>query len=176
MPEHVIEIGGLPIPDGRPVFLAFLGVHIAAGLWCVVTGAVAASARKRVGRHPRVGRRYLLGLGVLTASLVVLSVLRWPQTVHLLVIGVLSMTAAAVGVTARRRQWPHWPVVHAVGMAGSYIGLCTGFLIDNGPLLPGWRELPHALHWTLPTILGLPLLVRALARYRSEAARPRRSG
>jgi hypothetical protein len=34
-----IDIGGLPIPDSRPVFLAFLGFHIVAGLWCVLTGA-----------------------------------------------------------------------------------------------------------------------------------------
>ena len=54
-------------------------------------------------------------------------------------------------------------------MAGSYVGLLTGFLVDNGPLLPGWRELPHALHATLPAIVGVPLLVRALVRYHRRA-------
>ena len=36
MAGSVIEVGGLPIPDDRPVFLAFLGIHVAAALWCVV--------------------------------------------------------------------------------------------------------------------------------------------
>lgn len=170
MAGSVIEVAGLPIPDDRPVFLAFLGIHIVAGLWCVVTGALAASAGKRPGRHPRAGCFYLGGLWVLLASLTVLSILRWPATVHLLVIGLVSTAAATVGFLARRRRGHRWLPVHAVGMALSYIGLLTGFLVDNGPLLPVWRELPHLLHWTLPTIIGVPLLVRALARHRQRAA------
>jgi hypothetical protein len=169
MAGSVIEIGGLPIPDDRPVFLAFLGVHIVAGLWCVVTGALAASAGKRRGRHPRAGRLDLGGLFVLLGSLTVLSILRWPATVHLLVIGLVSTAAATVGFLARRRRWHRWLPLHAVGMSLSYVGLLTGFLVDNGPLLPVWRQLPHVLHWTLPTLIGVPLLVRALARYRHRA-------
>ena len=165
MAGSVIEVGGLPIPDDRPVFLAFLGIHVAAGLWCVVSGALAASAGKRRGRHPRAGRLYVSGLGVLLASLTVLSILRWPATVDLLVIGLVSTTAATVGFLARRQRWHRWLPVHAVGMALSYVGLLAGFLVDNGPLLPVWRELPHVLHWTLPALVGVPLLVRALIRH-----------
>jgi hypothetical protein len=168
----VIEVGGLPIPDDRSVFLAFLGVHVAAGLWCVVTGALAASAGKRRGRHPRAGRLYLGGLWVLLASLTVLSVLRWPATVHLAVIGLVTTAAATVGFLARRQRWRRWLPAHAVGMSLSYVGLLTGFLVDNGPLLPVWRELPHILHWVLPALIGVPLLVRALVRYRHRAPMP----
>ena len=172
MDGQAIQVGGLPIPDERPVFLLVLGIHVAAGLWCVATGALAASANKRPGRHPHCGRLYVGGLVVLVASLSVLSILRWPQTVHLLVIGLVSMAAAMVGVSARRRRPSGWLRVHAAGMAVSYIGLLTGFLVDNGPLLPVWRELPHLLHWTLPTIIGVPLLVRALIRFRRKAPLP----
>jgi hypothetical protein len=172
MEGQAIQVGGLPIPDGRPVFLAVLGLHIAAGLWCVVTGALTAAAGKRPGRHPTCGRMYVGGLVVLVVSLSVLSILRWPQTVHLLVVGLVSMGAAAVAVAARRRHGSGWLPVHAVGMAVSYVGLLTGFLVDNGPLLPVWRELPHLLHWTLPTIIGAPLLARALIRYRRRATAP----
>jgi len=28
-------------------------------------------------------------------------------------------------------------------MSLSYVRLLTGFLVDNGPLLPLWHELPH---------------------------------
>jgi hypothetical protein len=172
MPGRAIDVGGLPLPDDHPLFLVVLGLHIAAGLWCVVTGALAATANKRPGRHPNCGRLYVGGLAVLLVSLSVLSIMRWPQTVHLLVIGLVSMGAATVGVAARRRRSPSWLPVHAVGMATSYVGLLTGFLVDNGPLLPGWRELPHLLHWTLPTIIGVPLLIRALLRYRRKAITP----
>lgn len=165
-------MGDLPIPDNRPVFLLVLGVHIVAGLWCVVAGALTASARKRPGRHPRCGRLYVVGVVVVVVSLSVLAILQWPQAVHLLVIGLVTLAAALVGVGARRRRRSGWLRVHAVGMTVSYIGLSTGFLVDNGPLLPVWRELPHALYWTLPTIVGVPLLVRALARYRRTASAP----
>ena len=63
MAGSVIETAACP---GRPpVILPFLGVNIVAALWCVVTGALAASAGKRRGRHPRAGRLYLGGLVVL---------------------------------------------------------------------------------------------------------------
>lgn len=165
MVTQEIQIGDLPIPDARPIFLVVLGVHIAAGLWCVVTGAATALTAKRSGRHPRLGLAYFWGLAAVTASMAVLAILRWPHTVHLLVIGVISMACATVGVTARRRRRPGWVRLHGSAMAASYVGLLTGFLVDNGPLLPGWRELPHVLHWTLPTLVALPLLVRALSRY-----------
>ena len=116
MAGSVIEVGGLPIPDDRPVFLAFLGNHVAAALWCVVTGALAASMGKRRGRHPRAGRLYVSGLGALLASSTVLSILRWPATVHLLVIGLASTTPATAGFLARRQRWHRWLPVHAVGI------------------------------------------------------------
>ena len=47
-----IDILGIEVPDDRPVFPATLAVHVTAGLTCVVSGALAATARKRPGRHP----------------------------------------------------------------------------------------------------------------------------
>ena len=53
------DIFGLPIPDAGPLFAAALVVHIAAGLTAVIAGALAATATKRPGRHPKAGRAYL---------------------------------------------------------------------------------------------------------------------
>jgi hypothetical protein len=57
------EIFGLPIPDAGPTFAAALGLHILSGLTAVIAGALAATSRKRPGRHPRAGRVYLWALG-----------------------------------------------------------------------------------------------------------------
>ena len=86
----VIEIDGLLIPDAGGVFLAALAVHVLAGVVCVVSGAVAASARKRPGRHPRAGTVYVCGLLVLVITAGVMAVVRWPHDVHLLLIACVT--------------------------------------------------------------------------------------
>src|SRR5262245_14986255 len=68
---------GLPIPDAGPVFAVTLALHIAAGLTAVVAGALAATARKRSGRHPKAGRVYLVSLSFIFATASVMSAIRW---------------------------------------------------------------------------------------------------
>jgi hypothetical protein len=50
-------------------------------------------------------------------------------------------------------------------MGASYIVLLTAFYVDNGPKLPLWDRLPNIAFWTLPMLIGLPLVVRALRRH-----------
>jgi len=159
-----IVIGGIPIPDDRPVFLAVLAIHVLTGACCVVAGAMAAFARKRRGPHPRSGKVYYAALTVMFVSLVVLSMLRWPANTHLLIIGTVTFAAATVGVRARRRRRQSWLRVHGSAMGVSYIGLLTGFYVDKGPNLPLWRELPPAAFWVLPAAIGVPILLIALRR------------
>lgn len=121
-----IVIGGIPVPDSRPVFLAVLGVHVLTGTVCVI----AAFFRKRQGLHPRAGIVYYFSLVIVFVSLIALSVLRWPDT-HLLIIGTITFTAATIGVWARRRRWRNWPRAHGTFMGVSYIGLLTGFYVDT---------------------------------------------
>jgi hypothetical protein len=56
--DQGIVILGIPIPSSSPLFLAIVGVHVAAGLVCVVAGAVAMLSSKRAGRHPSAGAIY----------------------------------------------------------------------------------------------------------------------
>lgn len=165
----VIEIFGLQIPDAGPVFLATLAVHVLAGLSCVVTGGLAAIARKRPGRHPRWGTRYLYGLSVVFVTAVVMSVLRWEHNRHLLVI---AGVAFGLGLTGRwmhrrqlnRQQPKRWMAWHGIAMGGSYIALLTGFYVDNGSQLPVWDRLPHLAYWLVPAAVGIPLVWLALVR------------
>ena len=50
------QVFGLPVPDEGALFDVALACHIAAGMTCVVTGALAATAPKRPGRHTTAGR------------------------------------------------------------------------------------------------------------------------
>ncbi len=156
---------GLPIPDAGRVFVVALVLHVAAGLTCVVAGALAASARKRPGRHPRSGRVYLWGLAFVFATATVMATIRWHEDAHLFGIAVVAASLGAIGWSARRRRWRGWVRWHASGMGGSYIALLTGFYVDNGPNLPLWRLLPHWSYWVIPLLVGTPLIVSALHRY-----------
>ena len=59
---------------------------------------------------------------------------------------------------------------HIVGMGASYIALLTAFYVDNGKNLPIWKDLPHVAYWTLPSAVGVPLILRALGRERRVLA------
>jgi hypothetical protein len=51
-------------------------------------------------------------------------------------------------------------------MGLSYIVMVTAFYVDNGKNLPVWRDLPHVTYWLLPSVVGIPLVVRALFHHR----------
>ncbi len=159
-----IEILGIEIPAAGPVFYTALVGHVAAGLTCVVAGALAATARKRPGRHPVAGTVYLYAVSLLFVTATVMAVLRWREDWHLFVIGVVTFGLAATGWRIRRRRPPNWMAWHGSAMAGSYIALLTGFYVDNGPQLPIWDRLPHLTYWLAPAVVGVPLTWWALRR------------
>lgn len=150
----------LPVP-----FVVLLLVHVPAGLACVVTGAVAALSPKRRGRHPGFGTAYYWGLAVVFATACGMAALRWTEDRHLFVLGSLSFGVATSGYLARRVRWRGWTSFHILGMSLSYIVLLTAFYVDNGPRLPVWDRLPAVAYWTLPAIVGLPLVIRAERRH-----------
>jgi hypothetical protein len=173
------EVFGLPIPHQGSLFDVALGFHIAAGLTSVVTGALAATAPKRPGRHTTSGRIFFWSLAVVFVSSTTMALLRLAQDWHLLLIGSVAFGAGSLGYLARRRRRPGWQRVHIPAMGGAYVALFTGFYVDNGPHLPLWDRLPHLAYWLLPSMVGVPLILRALARRRLlpvRAAPPGRPG
>lgn len=156
-----------PLLGERPseIFSVLLVLHILAGVTCVIAGAVAALSKKRHGQHPRFGEIYYWGLLLVFTSATAMSSLRWSRDYYLFILGVISFCSASIGHLSRRLLWSGWTSFHIVGMGFSYIVLLIAFYVDNGAKLPLWDRLPTIAYWTLPAIIGLPLVVAAIGRY-----------
>jgi Predicted membrane protein (DUF2306) len=145
--------------------LPLLVVHVATGLTAVIAGATAMLSPKRTGRHPNAGTLYYTALCVVCATAVGMAAMRWPEDAYLVVLGTLSLAAGSIGYLARHHRWQGWIRLHILGMGTSYIVLLTAFYVDNGPRLPVWDRLPPLAFWIGPSVIGFPLIVRALIRW-----------
>lgn len=83
MDSGVTIIAGIPIPSTSPVFLAIVGVHVLAGLACIIAGLVAMLNAKGRGRHSNFGTIYFWCLSVVSASAGSLAAVRWAEDYHL---------------------------------------------------------------------------------------------
>ncbi len=165
-----MKIAGFDLPSDSPLFLSLLAVYVTIGLTAVITGAVAMLSEKRCGRHTSLGTAYYWCLAALVATSAALAGMRWADDYHLFVLGAFAFVAALVGRTARRSRWKMPVDLHIVGMGASYILMLTAFYVDNGKNLPVWRNLPHVTYWLLPSVVGVPLIMRALFGYREPSA------
>lgn len=165
MADKTTTIAGIVIPSDSPAFLAIVGLHVIVALACVIAGLVAILSSKRPGRHPRFGTVYYWCLSAVFASATVLSAMRWTEDYHLFILGALSFASATLGRMARRRLWRDWVKLHITGMGSSYVLVLVAFYVDNGKNLPLWKELPPIAYWLIPTMIGVPLIVRAVFRH-----------
>ena len=165
------RILGDQVGSTTPAFLAFLALHVIAGLTAVLTGAIAALARKGSPRHIRAGRWFYRAITVLFATATVLSAMRWRQDYYLFIIGAVAFTAATIGYQHRRRHRPG-DTGHIAGMGIGYTAMLTAFYVDNGPHLPLWDRLPVLAFWLLPSAIATPLIARAVRRARHAAHVP----
>ena len=102
---------------------------------------------------------------VISLTMGILTVARWPANNHLAVLGVGALATAVLGRRARRKAQPGWQRVHIPGMSLSYVLMLTAFYVDNGPHLPLWNRLPDWSFWFLPGLVGLPLIGWSLRRH-----------
>jgi lysylphosphatidylglycerol synthetase-like protein (DUF2156 family) len=155
-----------------PLFLSVLAVHVVAGLTAVITGALAATAPKRRGRHTRAGTVYYWAITVVFATATAMTALRPARDYYLFLLGALTFTLATAGRHYRRHPsaglWRRWPghAPHILAMSASYVVLLTAFYVDNGKNLPLWDRLPAAAYWILPALVAAPLTARSLHRHR----------
>jgi hypothetical protein len=178
-------VPGLPAAHGfsdalagtRPVFLAFLAIHVVGGLTAVISGVVAATARKRHGRHTQAGTVYYWAITGVFATAAAMTAMRPLRDWYLALLGALAFLLATAGRHLRRhpRSWPwrnhppgHTP--HIAAMGGSYTVLLTAFYVDNGKNLPLWDRLPGVAYWLLPAIVAAPLISRSIHQHRRPPA------
>ena len=166
MSQTPFEVDGIGMLFESSAFFPILGVHILAGLVCVVTGIVTIASRKRAGLHPICGTIYHWGLAVLVTSAGFLAAARWTDDRVLFVLGAVSFGASCLGRTARRRNWQTWISTHIISMGCSFIAMLTAFCVEEGESLPGLSGLPRLTYWFLPALVGGPFIVRALVRHR----------
>src|SRR5262245_3709825 len=161
------RILGDQVGSTAPAFLAILTIHVIVGLTAVITGAIAALARKGSPRHIRAGRWYYRAITTVFATAAALSAMRWSQDWYLFVLGAVAFTAATAGVLHRRRHRPG-DTGHIAGMGIAYTAMLTAFYVDNGPHLPLWDRLPTLTFWLLPAAIAAPLIARAIIRARKN--------
>jgi hypothetical protein len=159
------RIFGDQVGSTAPLFLAFLAVHVAAGLTAVVTGAIAAFSRKGGKRHIFAGRCFYGAISVVFATATALSIMRWRHDYYLFIIGAVAFAGATVGFLQRRLHRPG-DTGHIVGMGIGYAAMLTAFYVDNGPHLPVWDHLPILAFWVLPSVIAAPIVVRTVIRAR----------
>lgn len=122
------RVFGDQVGSTAPLFLAFLAVHVLAGLTAAVTGAIAALAQKGSARHIRAGRWYYRAITVVFATATILAVMRWRQDYDLFIIGSVAFTATTIGYQHRRRNRPG-DTGHIAGMGTAYVAMLTAFYV-----------------------------------------------
>jgi hypothetical protein len=113
---------------------------------------------------------YYRAITVVFATATALAAMRWRQDYYLFLIGAVAFTAATIGYQHRRRHRPG-DTGHIAGMGIAYVAMLTAFYVDNGPHLPLWDRLPAFTFWLLPTVIGAPIITRAVIRARAHQAR-----
>ena len=160
------RILGDQVGSTAPVFLAFLAVHVIAGLTAVITGAVAALTRKGSPRHIWVGRWFYRAITVVFGTATVLAAMRWRQDYYLFIIGFGARSPRRRSATSTvAGTGPATPAT-SPGSGIGYVAMLTAFYVDNGPHLPLWDRLPTVSFWLLPTVIGAPIIIRAVIRAR----------
>jgi hypothetical protein len=162
------RVFGDQVGSTAPVFLAFLTVHVLAGITAVITGAMAALVRKGSPRHIRAGRGYYWAITVVFATATAVAAMRWRQDYYLFLIGAVAFTAATIGYLHRRRHRPG-DTGHIAGMGIAYVAMLTAFYVDNGPHLPLWDHLPILAFWLLPSAISAPIITRAILHARPSS-------
>lgn len=160
------------------VHAAMRMVHIVCGTGSFVLGGIVALLPKfgRTSfRHRWLGRAYAVCMLTMASMSVPLAWNR--QDMLLFTIGILTLIAVAFGWRAIRlaKRLPpaeadgrvRWISSHLIAMGSSYIAAWTAFFVANHPF--GYHgPVTLLFYWFGPTIVGVPIVVRTVRRFRAS--------
>ena len=141
-----------------------LTLHVAVGSLALVLGPLALwrSGGGRALVEGPVGRSYLWSVLGVTVTAVGLVALDWSELWWLAILAAFSSALALLAFLAPRLRFRGWARACAHGEGGSYIALVTALLVVavDGPAA--------VAAWTLPTLVGVPLIEMRAARLRAR--------
>ncbi len=172
MEDRTTDLFGIPVPSDNKLFLTFIVIHIVLGLTCVIAGIVAMLSKKTKGIHSKAGQTYYWGMTALFISIIITSIMRWPNNIHLLIVGTLAYVFTFIGRRLTRHRKPSWTRLHTICMGSSYILLITGFYVDNGKNLPFWNQFSQLFFWLFPSVIGIPIIIYAFFKHPLNIRKP----
>lgn len=153
-------------------FEVVLRIHVVAGTAALVAGAIAMFSRKRRGLHMKAGSAYHWLVAMVCVSAVAMATLDWDRLWWFLPISMGSYAFALTGYrAAKRRSDRNWVTRHVSGFGGSYIAMVTALLVVNWRFITGVPGVISPLAWSLPTLLGSPVIAWVNHRIRKADAR-----
>ena len=111
------------------------------------------------------GKIYYSSLWIVFLTAIIVSTIRFKEDFHLLILGSVSFLFAFVGRMALKKKWAKWSIIHITGMGLSYIFLLTAVYVDNGKFLPIWKNFSSLVYWLLPSVVGVPIIIRTLLQH-----------
>jgi uncharacterized membrane protein len=150
------------------MFDVILRFHIACGALGLILGPVSMWAKKKKGLHTQIGKVYYALIFGVCISAIALSILHWEKSAYFFPIALFSFGLGFKGYTASRRRQKDWILSHISGMVGSYIALVTAFLVANLGRVAETSTLATVLAWSIPTLVGAPLIWRIEKQYASR--------
>lgn len=141
-----------------------LALHIGAGSLGLALGPLALrSSRGGAAIVGGIGAAYLLAVLVVSVTALGLIALAWSELWWLTILAAVSSGLVVLAFLAPRLRFRGWPRACAHGEGGSYIALVTALLVVS-------VDAPASLAaWTLPTLVGLPLIEVRAARLRARS-------
>ena len=176
MADQETIVFGIPVPSSDRIFLAIVVVHILLGIVSVISGLGAMLSRKGKGRHSMWGKVYVTTMLLIFATVIPLSIMRWPFNNHLLVLGTMATASAYLAKKLAQSKREGWTRRHTIYMGTSYVLLLTAFYVDNGKNLPFWKLFPQYFFWIFPTLVGIPIILYSLIRHPLNAKRTKVDG
>lgn len=163
--EEQTDLFGIPVPSTDKVFISIVVVHITIALICVVSGLLAVLRDKSGKKHRAAGNFYFWSMLLSFITVIILSIMRWPHNVHLLLIGTLAFGFTYAGRTLAKIHSRNWTRFHTMCMGFSYILLLTGFYVDNGKNLPFWNQFSTLFFYIFPSVVGIPIIIYVLIKH-----------